>query len=405
MAAKPSPRGEPSFFAHLTSQQCSNGRLQYAIVLDAGSTGSRIHVYRFNYCKSNPVLEDEVFRTTKPGLSHYTYDPAQAADSLDVLMQAYYHCTPLTLKATAGLRMLDNGMGNTILEHVEKKLRAYPFPLVADGAVEIMGGDQEGVFAWITLNFLLGKIGHPQRVPTAGIMDLGGGSTQIVFEEPSVPHGDHRIEIEFAGHSYVLYQHSYDGYGLMQGRKKIGNASLKANQAPCLPHELEVEFEDSLGKPQMLRGSAKGFDQCSKLIASSMFNKEGQCMLQPCSFDGVFMPAVSHQELYVFSYFFDKFANPFELHQDFYVGQVRTAANDICSPNPPPNLSPEGTKEITRNKFWCTDLGFIYSLLSIGYSLPDDRKLLSTKKVNGIEIGWSLGAAIKMIETTEKCAA
>lgn len=61
-------------------------KIQYAIVIDAGSTGSRVHIYRFNYCKESPVLEDEVFVVTKPGLSSYT-DPIQAAQSLDVLLK------------------------------------------------------------------------------------------------------------------------------------------------------------------------------------------------------------------------------------------------------------------------------------------------------------------------------
>ncbi|KAJ2474974.1 Guanosine-diphosphatase, partial [Coemansia sp. RSA 2052] len=43
--------------------------LQYVLMVDAGSTGSRIHVYKFNYCKNHPMLEDEIFQQIKPGLS------------------------------------------------------------------------------------------------------------------------------------------------------------------------------------------------------------------------------------------------------------------------------------------------------------------------------------------------
>jgi guanosine-diphosphatase len=41
-----------------------------------------------------------------------------------------------------------------------------------------MKGEDEGVFAWITTNYLLGKIDGGDETPTAAIFDLGGGSTQ-----------------------------------------------------------------------------------------------------------------------------------------------------------------------------------------------------------------------------------
>ena len=97
----------------------------------------------------------------------------------------FYHCTPLTLKATAGLRMLSDGLGEKILSQVAESLKnEFPFPVYHEGGVEIMGGDQEGVFAWITLNYLLGRIGSGHsstKLPTAGIMDLGGGIVSSKF--------------------------------------------------------------------------------------------------------------------------------------------------------------------------------------------------------------------------------
>jgi guanosine-diphosphatase len=43
------------------------------------------------------------------------------------------------------------------------------------------------------------------------------------------------------------------------------------------------------------------------------------------------------------------------------------------------------------------DLGYMYSLLHLGYDLPNERKMKSEKKINNIEIGWSLGASIQMV--------
>ena len=38
------------------------------------------------------------------------------------------------------------------------------------------------VFAWTTVNFLLHNLDKGHGASTVGIMDLGGGSTQIVYE-------------------------------------------------------------------------------------------------------------------------------------------------------------------------------------------------------------------------------
>lgn len=76
--------------------------------------------------------------------------------------------------------MLSDGMGEKILSRVATSLETdFPFPIFHEEGVAIMGGDQEGVFAWITLNYLLGRIGggsSTSRLATAGIMDLGGGT-------------------------------------------------------------------------------------------------------------------------------------------------------------------------------------------------------------------------------------
>src|SRR5271170_6362042 len=78
--------------------------IQYALMIDAGSTGSRIHVYRFNNCGSSPELEDEQFKMTEKrkggsGLSSYPDDPEAAAKSLDVLMDVAMSTVPEKLRA------------------------------------------------------------------------------------------------------------------------------------------------------------------------------------------------------------------------------------------------------------------------------------------------------------------
>jgi guanosine-diphosphatase len=119
-------------------------------------------------------LEDEVFEMIQGGLSSFKADARGAALSLKPLMETAMNsvpaslrgCTPIAVKATAGLRLLGAEMSHKILKAVRDMLeQEYPFP-IADGrekgkqkGVEIMEGRDEGVFAWITVNYLLNRIG------------------------------------------------------------------------------------------------------------------------------------------------------------------------------------------------------------------------------------------------------
>lgn len=140
--------------------------ISYALMIDAGSTGSRLHLYTFSHCDPTvgalPKLEDEGFFMTKPGLSAFSGKPREAAESLRVLMDEAMQgvpkeeraCTPIAVKATAGLRMLGTKESDEILNEVERWLKSdWPFSLINKGVVIMDGGD-EGVFAWITINFV-----------------------------------------------------------------------------------------------------------------------------------------------------------------------------------------------------------------------------------------------------------
>ena len=77
--------------------RASAAAFQYGIMLDAGSTGSRIHIYRFlppSTPGGLPEPVDEVFEQIKPGLSAYASDPHQAAASLQPLIRRALEAVP-----------------------------------------------------------------------------------------------------------------------------------------------------------------------------------------------------------------------------------------------------------------------------------------------------------------------
>ena len=98
--------------------------------------------------------------------------------------------------------------------------------LVGDNAVEIMEGSDEGINAWMTINFLLGSLGGSGLEHTVPTIDLGGGSMQLTFHpkedgtSASAPEG-YVLQKTAFGDTFDIYTHSYLGLGLMSAREQL----------------------------------------------------------------------------------------------------------------------------------------------------------------------------------------
>ena len=409
-------------------------------MIDAGSTGSRIHVYRFNNCGPTPELENEEFKMTEKkdggsGLSSYKADAEGAAKSLDVLMDVametvpdqYKSCSPVAVKATAGLRLLGPELAEKTLDAVRTRLEnVYPFPVVSkeNGGIQIMDGRDEGVYAWITTNYLLGKIGGPDKTPTAAVFDLGGGSTQIVFQptfkqSPSggmpeqLHEGEHKYELKFGGREFILYQHSHLGYGLMSAREKLHKAIptdttglARPIPYPCIAPGMSRKVDVKLGEDHALGelvtvemagprdGSAA---QCRGLVETILY-KDKQCEIAPCSFNGVHQPSLdktfAREDVYVFSYFYDRL-HPLGMPESFTLRELLDLSAKVCAGEKHWGVFEgiEGAMEELRDRpETCLDLNFMSTLLHTGYEMPIDREVKIAKKIKGNELGWCLGA-------------
>lgn len=416
-------------------------------MIDAGSTGSRIHVYKFNNCGATPELEDELFKETEKksggsGLSSFKADAEGAAKSLDVLMDAAMEtvpdklksCSPVAVKATAGLRFLGDEMSNNILNAVRTRLETkYPFPVVTkeNGGVIVMDGADEGVYAWITTNYLLRKIGGSAPSDTAAVFDLGGGSTQIVYEPTfktetqGVPEkleeGKHKYKLTFGGRDFELYQHSHLGYGLMSARNSIHGALIEDIHSenpdddswatkpiinPCIcagttdvvkvelpeKHKLNKQVEWNMTGP-----ASPAPAQCREL-AERILQKDASCSLNPCSFNGTHQPSLDktlrREDIYIFSYFYDRI-KPLGMPPSFTLNDLQRLTDQVCGGEAHWEVFknvPGAMKELRKKPEYCLDLSYMMALLHTGYEMPMDREVKTAKKIDGNELGWCLGA-------------
>ncbi|XP_022332140.2 ectonucleoside triphosphate diphosphohydrolase 5-like isoform X2 [Crassostrea virginica] len=389
-------KGSNGFAQSTPHSHSSDEKDIYAIVFDAGSTGSRVHVFKFHILPDGLLrLDKELFKTTKPGLSAFASDPRMGAESLRPLViqalafvpKSKQNSTPITLKATAGLRLLPEGVADNILNEVTQMFKEYPFPL---GDVGIMDGIDEGIFSWITLNYILGTLTTGNR--TVAALDLGGGSTQITFvpqhrETVKAVPKNFTSKISLFKRNYKLYTHSYLGQGLMSARfsllsddKKpadVSNTSMLSS--PCLPNNFTGHFRFGSYKYRV-----------GALTNGSSFSA---CLKDAVSFVDKYMVDVkelSSAEIYIFSYFFDRAKDADIIERNggqMTVKDFKKAAKYYFS-NP-----------LLDHPYLGMDLTYIYALLHDGYHIRSNKGMEVIKKVNQTEISWALGSAFHLLSS------
>ncbi|KAL3136358.1 hypothetical protein ABBQ38_005618 [Trebouxia sp. C0009 RCD-2024] len=229
----------------------SSNEAAFVLVIDSGSTGTRIVAYRWQEKSGRPpqltalareAAQHKVPRKaagdirayerveTEPGLDKFVDDPTGLWTSAlqpllawaeAVVPKSRWSATPVFLFGTAGLRVLTPDSQDGLLGHVRRILRACPFRFESDWA-RVISGKDEGVYGWIALNYLTGHLAantglegrHGVRGETVGAVDLGGSSLEVSFVPDEPFSSESQVNITILGTNYSLYSHVHHSYGL-----------------------------------------------------------------------------------------------------------------------------------------------------------------------------------------------
>ncbi|XP_027471708.2 ectonucleoside triphosphate diphosphohydrolase 2 isoform X2 [Zalophus californianus] len=304
--------------------------LKYGIVLDAGSSHTSMFIYKWPADKENDtgiVGQHSSCDVRGGGISSYADNPSRAGQSLvECLDQALQDVpkerhvgTPLYLGATAGMRLLNltsPEASANVLAAVTQTLTQYPFDF---RGAHILSGQDEGVFGWVTANYLLENF-----IKTHGFHPCWprGYSTQVLLQD--------------------VYESPCTAAQRPQAFNNSTRVSLSGTSNPAL---------------------------CRSLIMG-LFNFSS-CRFSRCSFNGIFQPPVAGNFIAFSAFFYTmNFLRTVMGLPVATLQQLEAAVVTVCNQTWS-ELQSRAPGERARLPDYCAGAMFVQQLLSRGYGFHE----------------------------------
>lgn len=204
-------------------------------VIDAGSTGSRLHIYSYDMDDTNtPIHIEEIWnKKIKPGFASIQPNSVTIDAYLTMLLaDAPIHNIPVYFYATAGMRLLPQSQQKKYYDELEYWFRQQSEWQLVEA--KTITGNDEALFDWLAVNYKLDTLKSVQN-KSVGVMDMGGASVQIVFPMPKNAEisKHNQVELNIYGQNINLYVHSFLGLGQTEmSHQFLNSPSCFANDYP-----------------------------------------------------------------------------------------------------------------------------------------------------------------------------
>lgn len=347
----------------------------YKIFVDAGSSGSRLHLFKYAKEEAVPAIDDIFSESNKSPLSSFIKNPQEAGQSLQKLIddatqelkkrQANPKDVEINVLATAGMRLVDETKQKEIYASVKQFIQNNQFQA---GFVGTIPGKMEAIYGWLDVNYLAGNFQN--NSPTLGSIDMGGASTQIAFETQDNTRPDDTLSFKLNGKVYSVFAKSFLGLGQDKARDAI---LAERSSGACFPTGYPI--------PPNNEGH---FDSatCAGLYANVINSKKVSEEMLPL--DKQLFVAYSGA-FYTYNFLdVDKTPNQAE---------VEKRISKVCTLSWPqlkveyPNVAEKYLS------VYCSNAVYMDQLFYTTYQIRNDQ-LIVTTKVKDKDIDWTLGAML-----------
>ncbi len=412
---------------------CSSQPWFYSMVIDAGSKGSRLIIYKWQPDLTTPRKRIQIpvivrTKSVNPGLAAFALNTSGLKDSLKELVDfasetlksltQVHHLIPLYLKATAGLRDLVPTARDAVMTASINFLKNYsPFRFDSRSAL-VISGEEEGAFAWLSVNAMKGVLGLDRGESTIGVVDLGGASVQLSF----VPEQTHYVlqncyPITLTDLStYRLYAKSYLHYGIVEANRRLASNIITENilkvdsvaeiRNPCYYQGMDFVPDFATSKYKIpisvqMRGTGN-FTECIAEL-EKLFEKNGvNCFVRDCTFDGVYQPRLDRRPFIGIGNV-GKVLSLAGVPRVASLKQIYAAGARICSMSLEQIRTSYSSLQHKIQRNLCFSVAYIFTLLTYGFGftisdLNDSTGQMSqiefSDQIAGMKVDWALGSMI-----------
>lgn len=332
-------------------------------IVDAGSSGSRFYLYEYQAGTSMPSLKLVYSKKINPGISSLSTDPKAINQYLSGLIpyeklshQAQY--ADFYLYATAGMRLVSAEKSQHIYAAINNYLKKNTHFQVR--SIKTITGECEGVYDWIAANYSAKGIASGT---TYGVLDMGGASTQIAYEDSTNPEA---MTIRLGDKSFKIVSKSYLGLGGDQARNQY------LNDAHCFP----VGYPLPNGKEGAGEAALCAADTNALINSVHHADQENKSVPEKMHF------------IAISGYYYTSRA--LGIRNVFTVDELSNNAKHFCQ---------TGWKDLVKQRSadpylygYCFNANYMSVLLTNGFNLS---RSASYKIENNID--WTLGAAVYAI--------